>query len=650
MMRLPCPVSRGGLIHARRLTLHKSSLAAAVTCTCALKHVHGQGEALSLPIKSWAMQYDESNGFFHEVVTLAIDHDESQLPPSLDELSSTITLEARYDPQHDPSSLWTTDINGLSHVSQACDDAFDQGLISTWVRTGQWKRQVENGLLLSMPLGGGEEEEEGSLSLILGLPGSSVEALLTLKKSSRQPLQLSIQTHSGGVDIFEWPDYPHHCIHKLSTGQVAVYTGHADLNNQHGEKAWQLLSANKALDLAEPLFGHSVPDDSSVSLIVDGSRSDSGGAEVDVARAEGGQFLLRAKIISPSSASPKPAWFLLDTCCETSCITPSITRSGSLPPSFGSQKLHSIGGESLSCPMRRGIEVLLGSYYVNKEEQHLVTLPPSDVYQVISLDGSIVAPTLSSGISGVLGGSFLNRCVLEVKAPKRSPGARSPPKTTAHIYSSSSYDSIAVKQGIKWHRLHFIDSQPHVEATLLLDDIDSDETSSGLKGLFRLALGIGGVGCLLSTQAARDLGFLDRSAPLMVQGGLMAGPGSSLARFESINEDEVLSFRLPRLRVQGGEGEEGGSNSAFEFKNLRSIVHLSSAGGGLRGLMNLTPTRPHPGLVEGGGRGSRHEGLSHAPKDLALSLRASGLVGADAIRGCSVVLDYAKMRVAFTRA
>ena len=89
--------------------------------------------------------------------------------------------------------------------------------------------------------------------------------------------------------------------------------------------------------------------------------------------------------------------------------------------------------------------------------------------------------------------------------------------------------------------------------------------------------------------------------------------------------------------VMGGfekDEEAGGVYQGFEFKSLRTIVHLSDSHG-VRGLME--------GLeVEGGSP------AMHAPPDLALSLRASGMIGADAIRGMSLVLDYPNKRVAFT--
>ena len=65
----------------------------------------------------------------------------------------------------------------------------------------------------------------------------------------------------------------------------------------------------------------------------------------------------------------------------------------------------------------------------------------------------------------------------------------------------------------------------------------------------------------------------------------MAGPGSSMSRLEPLKEGQVLSFRAHRF-VLGGfvkHEESGGADRGFEFKSLRTIVHLSDYYG-VRGL------------------------------------------------------------------
>ena len=589
--------------HARNCPRLSSRGISRIRCKTATQLLEGSGEALAMPITSWRLIFDD-DGFFHETVEL---HDPS--PPIISPSSSPcIILESRYDPC--TCSLWQSDLNGGRHNIMTGDDAYDQALITTWVRTGQWTSQVQKGTLVMTT----KEGETSMPSISIRLPGSQVKADLMIDVESKVPSRLSIQTHSGGMDVFEWPKWPQHCIHTLSTGQVSIY-----ISEQDGGPVDHKETSPEDYEKGQQ-----------PEALINASSSTRSSAEIDIARAEGGQFLLRAKASSLTPSS-QTAWFLLDTGCEASCITPLLASSLSLPPPFGSQKIHSLG-EPLSSPMRRGVKINLGSYYEGQEERHAITLPLSDVYQEISLDGSIVAPTLTAGVSGVLGGSFLNRCLIEISAPKRSPGAKSPPKLTSRVYPSASCYELQHNKvpSLCWHKLYFIDSQPHVKATLF-----PYEGHEGLEGLFRLSLGVGGLGCLLSTKAARDLSFLDQSAPLMVQGGLMAGPGSSRSRFEPLKEGQVLSFRAHRMVMGGFEKDEGagGAEQGFEFKSLRTIVHLSDSHG-VRGLMEGIE-------VEGGSP------AMHAPPDLALSLRASGMIGADAIRGMSLVLDYPNKRVAF---
>ncbi len=61
-----------------------------------------------------------------------------------------------------------------------------------------------------------------------------------------------------------------------------------------------------------------------------------------------------------------------------------------------------------------------------------------------------------------VGGALLHRCVLEISAPKRAPGSRSPPPLTASLHPIGSYVDPEERVALSWQELRFIDGQPHL--------------------------------------------------------------------------------------------------------------------------------------------------------------------------------------------
>ena len=103
-----------------------------------------------------------------------------------------------------------------------------------------------------------------------------------------------------------------------------------------------------------------------------------------------------------------------------------------------------------------------------------------------------------------------------------------------------------------------------------------------------------------------------------------------------LQEGDVLSGRVDALQLAG-----------TEFNQVRCIVHLPPEA------ISNPLSDPTSGEVMGGDRvagGSRLPMTSplglHAPPDLQLSLRASGLIGADVFRGVTIILDFPRSRMA----
>jgi len=111
------------------------------------------------------------------------------------------------------------------------------------------------------------------------------------------------------------------------------------------------------------------------------------------------------------------------------------------------------------------------------------------------------------------------------------------------------------------------------------------------KGLFKLSLGTGGTGAVLSARVARDAEVAERTKALQ-PGGIMSGPGESSGRLQRVG-DEIVTGRIETVRFKN-----------FEFTNVRAVMHTDGD-----------------------------------PPDADLSPHADGAVCADLFRACEIVLD-----------
>ena len=108
----------------------------------------------------------------------------------------------------------------------------------------------------------------------------------------------------------------------------------------------------------------------------------------------------------------------------------------------------------------------------------------------------------------------------------------------------------------------------------------------------------------------------------------------------SLQEGDVLSGRVDALELPGAE-----------FRQVRCIVHLPPPPSSSSKIYGSNGSGSGSGsgggrMYGGGGFGATSAALPHAPPDLQLSFRASGLIGADVFRGVKLVLDLANSRFA----
>ena len=207
-------------------------------------------------------------------------------------------------------------------------------LLGTWVRTGQWLKAVATGeldvqLMVSAdndasgsqtppPGGGGSGGMTAAASaaaatlLRLSLPGSPVSAVLSIDSSTGRPLALRMAVHTGGPCEWRWPSWPRHAEHVQSTGQRAEYVASPSVSDA-------------------ALFGPASLISPASSTIP--AAAAAAAVEVDVARCEGGQFLLRGRL---GGVDGPAGWFILDPGCDTSAVSGPAADAAGLP-SFGQQ-------------------------------------------------------------------------------------------------------------------------------------------------------------------------------------------------------------------------------------------------------------------------------------------------------------------------
>jgi len=386
--------------------------------------------------------------------------------------------------------------------------------------------------------------ERDGTSVLLRLPGSSVSARLQLCPSAT-PMRLTLQLHSGGVESWEWPTWPTELLHTDSSGQVARF------------RAVHLDKTDNALDVELP----------------PASRPAFLAASIPICRCAGGQLALQGCLIGGSAA-----WWAIDTASDCSIVSTAAADAAGLS-SMGLVLQHGVGG-AVGGPLRCGV-LQLGN----------LALP--ETFAQLNLDGALSGMPDGQLPGGAIGLSILRQCSLRLHLPRRVPGSRNPPvnECTLAMVPTLGND----REEASWQAVEWLDGLPHVRATLRMGN-----AAPPFEGLFRLSLGVGGCGVVLSQTTSAALGFAAAACPLVPSGGLEAGPGESRARLAPIG-DGMLSARVG-LELRGAS-----------FDAVRCLVHAAD------------------------------------PADLQLSHRAAGLLAADLFRGIDVLLDLGRNRVAFVQ-
>eukprot|EP00899_Mesostigma_viride_P001485 jgi/Mesvir1/11337/Mv26030-RA.1 len=361
-------------------------------------------------------------------------------------------------------------------------------------------------------------------------------------------------------------------------------------------------------------------------------------ASVPAMRSQGGHVLVRPRVDGRDVG-----WFILDPSTSGLAITPQVADALQLP-AFGEQHLNGLGGAIIT-RLHRSSSLQLGA----------LTLQ-GPLFTSMALDGAVRGP---EAVAGVIGGDVCRCAVIEVKSEPRAPGSPTPGKLSVWVHDPRTYDPPA-RVAVGWQKLWFIADQPHVIAGFSLDDraedgeagpsVEADRNTldpaclphshvgfSDDTGLFKLSLGVGGVGAIFGTRVVQGLGILDRCFLLPPSSGMVSGAGGSQARWQDVSsgdngrgkhqqEPSVATFRLPSLEFVGAN-----------FKYIRTLVHVG--------------TQPNRGAASGNDSARSNMSSPPAgedPADLELSVYADGAVCAEILRECHLVLDVGGGRLSFS--
>ena len=310
------------------------------------------------------------------------------------------------------------------------------------------------------------------------------------------------------------------------------------------------------------------------------------GVPLEAMRGEGGHFLVKPRVEGPEKRQDATSWFVVDTATAGFAIAPRVADAVSME-SFGSMAISGVAAP-LEGALRSADLLCLGAFTLSKP-----------IFMEQSLDGAVRMPN-GGELGGVLGCPAFAHTVLSIHAPMRIPGSRDAPKVTVKVIDPAEYaPSNEVERA--WMPVIFISGVPYVELeyTIANDGFQGvTEQVMERKGLFKLAIGTGGVGALLSSKVARDADVANRTHALQ-PGGIMSGPGESSGRLQRVG-DEIVTGRVETIRFKG-----------FEFKNIRAVLHLDGD-----------------------------------PGDVDLSPHAEGAICADCFRGCELILDFSNNRIA----
>ena len=284
------------------------------------------------------------------------------------------------------------------------------------------------------------------------------------------------------------------------------------------------------------------------------------------ARGDGGHVLVLPRLDGDAT----PGWFVLDTASPGYAIDPAAADALGAS-SFGRLSVVGVGAAALAGKLRRGSSVGLGacvvSYptYMEQALRAALRTPPSPVR-------STEEPI---GLVGALGTDFLQHCVLEIRAPRRAPGSPTPPPFEVFARNPRTYVA-SPRVEASWQRVTWISGAPHVRAKVVVADDalapgatpeakpapgDRDDEGGFDGRLFRLSLGAGGTGAIVSARAAAEWNMISRTVGLQ-PGGVLSGPGEDRSRLARV-DPEVVTGRLARVEFRGAT-----------FETVRALTHV----------------------------------------------------------------------------
>ena len=363
---------------------------------------------------------------------------------------------------------------------------------------------------------------------------------------------------------------------------------------------------------------------------------------VEVWRGEGGHVLVR-----PTLGGRDVGLFVLDTATACCVLAPAAVDAVG-GTRFAEHEVLGQGG-ALATALVRGTGALaLGGLRLG-----------TPLFREMVLEGAVRGPSNWRGpgpaprIAGVLGYDVLAHCSLTLTAGRREPGGAGRAAPLALRLGPPGADPASARVAVGFQALRFLARVPHLEASCVgapaaaaaagarggedaedravegaarllakqpVREADGPLGAGGggggegvrERGLYKVALGVGGVAVVLGARTAARLGLGaggQGTASLAAHGMVSApgGRGAPLARLGSLEAERgVRTTRLARLETQGAS-----------FTNVRALWHV-------------------------GGQGD--------PDDLELSCYAAGVLGADLFRdGCSLTLDYARRRASLAQ-
>ena len=352
-------------------------------------------------------------------------------------------------------------------------------------------------------------------------------------------------------------------------------------------------------------------------------------AEVECWRGEGGHVLVR-----PTVGGRDVGLFVLDTGTACCVLSPGAVEA------LGGERFaaHQVLGQggSLATSLVRGAGDL--------QWGGLTLVRP--LFREMVLEGAVRGPVNWRGpgpvpkVVGVLGYDVFAHCSVTVAAGKRAPGGGGKAASlSVRVGPPGAEEFKSDRVAVGFQSLRFLSRVPHLEAACVgerdgtprvpgdgrePDEEDVEDAArllaqqevgpreSGSReevrdvGLYKVALGVGGVAVVLGARTAEGLGLGagGRGGGSSLEArGMVSAPGSKgapLARLGNLEDnDGVRTTRLNRLETRGAS-----------FDNVRALWHVGGD-----------------------------------PDDLELSTYAAGVLGADLFRdGCSLTLDYARRR------